>query len=150
LNIEVDTSFQDLLITQALHKYSFILDLKNNGKEKIKNIVLELCFPEKYMEKTEWQYPHLVSSRNQQLPQYLILTFNYSHMPNAGKRQFDNYLLPGKSLRIFGEGGITILNYFMDHERWDDRFKFDIVWRVYINDGAPIEGKKNLDLLQKF
>jgi len=147
---KIDVVFETLEMTQNLHKYSLIFDIWNLGDKAFENVVAELWFPTKYLEKTEWNYPHLQAVESEEKWGYTCLTFDFSALPDIGKRQFGKDLLPKKRLRIFGKGGISILQYHMTHDLWWDVTKYEAVWKVYINGGAPHEGKISLQSLQQF
>ncbi|MFH1521813.1 MAG: toll/interleukin-1 receptor domain-containing protein, partial [archaeon] len=133
---EVVVDYDKLLIEQKYHKYSLLIDVKNRSKKAFSDIVFELYFPHQYLEKQEWDYPHLTSHVSKEMPDYLCLVFTYSALNDVAKRQFSQYLLPGKTLRVYGKNGITNLHYEMDTNRWEKRFEYEIVWKVYIDGGA--------------
>ncbi len=147
---KVIVDYKKLEMTQALHKYSFVLEVDNRSRQKFDDVIVELYFPEEYIERKEWDYPHLRSSHSEDMPGYLCLVYSFSGMPEAAKKQFMGCLLPGKKLKVFGEDGITKLHYLMDHSRWDKRFQYEVQWRIYINGGAPQEGSVPLDAIQYF
>lgn len=81
---------------------------------------------------------------------YTCLTFIFDNMPGSGKRQFSQFLLPGKTLKIFGVDGITKLEYEMDYNRWHDKDKYRVNYKLYINRKAPQKGSINFSDLQFF
>jgi hypothetical protein len=147
---KVLVGYKKLEMTQDLHKYSFIFEVENRSKQKFDDVVIELYFPEDYIERKEWNYPHLKSSTSGDKPDYLCLIFSFSGLSDTAKKQFMSCLLPGKKLKVFGEDGMTKLHYLMDHDRWDKRFRYEVQWKVYINGGAPQEGSIPLDSIQFF
>ncbi len=149
-SVGVGVNYTKLQMTQDFHKYSFIFEVENRTKKKFDDIIVELYFPFDYLEKKQWEYPHLRSSVPEDQPKYLCLLFSYSALTDNAKSLFLNGLLPGKKLKVFGEGGITNLIYEMDHHRWAERFKYDVRWKVYVNGGAPIEGSVPLNSIQYF
>jgi len=147
---KVLASYEKLETTQELHKYSFVFEVENRTQKKFDDVIIELYFPENYIERKQWDYPHLRSSIPEDMPGYLCLIFSFSGLLETAKSQFISCLLPGKKLKVFGEDGITRLHYLMDHIRWDKRFQYEVQWRVYINGGAPQEGNIPLDSIQYF
>lgn len=147
---KIYVDYKKLEMTQSLHKYSFIFEVENRSTQKFDDVIVELYFPEDYIESKEWNYPHLKSSVPADKPGYLCLVFSFSGLPDTAKKQFMSCLLPGKKLKVFGEDGMTKLHYLMDHDRWDKRFRYEVQWKVYINGGAPQEGSIPLDSIQYF
>lgn len=147
---KVDIGYKELIIEQDFHKYSLSVEILNRSERAFEDIVFELYFPTKYLEKKEWDYPHLTASIAEDDKNYTCLTFMFSGLNDLAKKQFLKDLLPGKKLKIFGENGITKLHYEMDKERWWQRFNFEIKWILYINKGAPQEGAIPLNSIQNF
>ncbi|MFA5118934.1 MAG: toll/interleukin-1 receptor domain-containing protein [Candidatus Omnitrophota bacterium] len=147
---KITADFKKLEMTQDLHKYSFVFEIENRSSRKFEDVDVDLYFPKAYLEKTEWNYPHLRGTDSRDKPGYLCLIFSFSGLADIAKKQFTSDLLPGKKLKLFGEDGMTKLHYFMDHDRWDKRFQYDIQWKVYINGGAPQEGSRPLISVQCF
>jgi hypothetical protein len=58
-------------------------------------------------------------------------------MPESGIRQFSSYLLPGKTLKVYGPEGITRLEYDIDDSRSAEAHKFRMDYELFINRGAP-------------
>ncbi len=146
----VEVTYKTLKQTSELHEYSFLLEIENKTKEEFKNIVIELQFPSEYMEKKKWEYPHLTSSESRDNPGYLNLIFDYSALPDSGKKEFNKFLLPGKKIRIFGENGISNLIYSLNFDKWQNRAQYVVLWKVYINGNAPREGSTPFSSLQHF
>ncbi|MBI4697967.1 MAG: toll/interleukin-1 receptor domain-containing protein, partial [Nitrospirae bacterium] len=97
-NIEsahVELGYDIIRQTQALHTYSLNFAIQNKTASAFEDIVLELYFPEKYMERKKWTYDHLRSSLPDNMPGYLCLTFEYNNLLDRAKRQFSANLLPG-------------------------------------------------------
>ena len=92
----IEASYDTLNRTQELHKYSFLFDVENKTDMAFQNIVVELIFPEEYLEKKEWNYPHLTASESEEMPGHLCFLFDYSALSEAGKKQFSTFLLPQK------------------------------------------------------
>ena len=136
--------------SQDFHRYSLNFEIENKTQVAFDDVVLELLFPEKYLETKEWKYPHLHSSIPRNMPEYLCLTFEFSNMPVTATKQFSADLLPGKTLKIFGKEGITILQYSVDHERWEDIRKYEISWKLYLNKGFPQKDNVPFHTLQRF
>ena len=147
---DVEIGYKILHQEPDLHKYSLDFGVTNTSKESFKNIVLELYFPEKYLDQTDWKYDHLKSSSPIKMPEYLCLIFNFSTMPERAKIKFINSLLPGKTLKIFGEDGITRLHYHMTHDIYHGHAKFEVRWKVYIDGKSHQEGLVPLNTLQNF
>jgi hypothetical protein len=146
----VEIGFSTIEQKSELHRYSLHFDVVNRTDKAFDDIVIVLDFPEQYLEKKEWNYDHLKSSTSPGKKGYVTLTFIFSSLNETGKRQFKVSLLPRNKLRVFGEGGISLLYYQMDDERWEDRFKYSVQWKVYVNGGAPQEGSIPLELLQNY
>lgn len=142
--------YKKLEMTQDLHKYSFIFEIENRTKKKFDDVIVELYFPEDYIEEKKWDYPHIKSLIPEDKPGYICLVFSFSGLPERAKSIYMSGLLPGKKLKIFGEKAITRLNYEMDHARWDKRFRYEVQWKVYVNGGAPQEGSIPLNSIQFF
>ena len=145
----ISATYQKLKIVPDHHEYSFILAIKNETEKKFEDVIVELDFPIDYIEVKEWGYPHLRSTVLGNAG-YLRLVFNYSALAEPAKGIFGTGLLPGRVLKVFGEDheALTKLRYEMDDSRWDRRFTYEVRWNVYINGGAPIEGRIPLDSLQ--
>jgi len=142
--------YKKLEKSQDLHKYSFVLEVENRTQKKFDDLIVELYFPEDYLERKQWEYPHLRSVISDDKPGYVCLVFSFSGLTDSAKSLYLSGLLPGKKLEVFGEKGITRLHYLMDHDRWDKRFKYDVQWKVYVNGGAPQEGSIPLNNIQFF
>lgn len=147
---KTSVDFKKLEMTQDLHKYSFVFEIENRSQKRFDDVDVELYFPVEYLEEKKWDYPHLKSSTSHDKPGYLCLTFSFAGLQETAKKQFISSLLPGKKLKVFGEDGMTKLHYYMDHDRWDKRFKYDVQWKVYINGGAPQDGSIPLNSIQCF
>lgn len=150
--VQIELSYKKLQITSDLHKYSLIFNVINRTKKVFKNVIVELYFPSAYIEKIGFlsgnDYIHSYVLKDK--PGYTCINFDYSALPPEGKRELSQALLPGKTLKIFGEYGAGWLHYVMDHQRWDQHEKFEVEWKVYINGEGPIEGRKPLHSLQIF
>lgn len=142
--------YKKLEMTQDFHKYSFVFEIENRTKKKFDDVIVELYFPEDYLEEKHWEYPHLRSLVPEDKPGYICLVFSFSGLPEHAKSLYMNGLLPGKKLKVFGEDAITKLHYEMDHNRWDKRFRYEVQWKAYVNGGAPQEGSVPLNSIQYF
>lgn len=152
-NIEsahVELGYDIIEQTQTLHKYSLKFAIQNKTESAFDDIVLELYFPEKYMERKEWTYDHLRSLIPDNMPGYICLTFGYNQLPERARKLFSANLLPGKTLLIFGEKGISHFIYSIDNDRYHDISKFEVKWNIYINKGAPEKGSVQFESLQFF
>lgn len=148
-NVKVD--YKVLIQQSDYHKYSLSVEVENTSGKSIEDVALDLIFPLKYLDgRTEWKYSHLNSYSVKGESDYIGLTFIYSSLNDGAKQEFNKDLLVGKVLRIFGEEGISRLHYKMTHDLWAERGGYEIQWKVYINGGAPQEGKMPLKLLQNF
>lgn len=147
---DVNVSYKILEETQPYHKYSLVFEAKNKSASAFEDIVLELFFPTKYLIKKEWNFPFLRSSLPEGKVGYTCLTFIFDNMPERGKQQFSQFLLPEKTLKIFGDDGITKLEYEMDFYRWRDKDKYKVSYNLYINRRAPQKGSINFSVLQYF
>ena len=150
MSAEINVSYKKHDQRQEYHKYSLILDVINKTDQRFNDVVLELAFPVDYILKKKWEYPGLISYEIDGKPGYIGLTFTFNSIHDGGKKVFSNSLLPGKTLRIFGDGGMFGFEYEMDQDRWDSRAKYDVTWKVYINGGAPIEGTRRFIEMQNF
>ncbi len=147
---DVNLSYKILEQTQPYHKYSLAFEAKNKSASAFKDIVLELFFPTNYLIKKEWNFPFLRSSLPEDKAGYTCLTFIFDNMPESGKKQFSQFLLPEKTLKIFGVDGITKLEYEMDSRRWRDKDKYRVSYNLYINGRALQKGAVNFSDLQFF
>lgn len=147
---KISVDYKKLEMTQDLHKYSFVFEIENRTKRKFDDVIVELYFPEDYIEEKKWDYSHLKSLVPEDKPGYICLVFSFSALPERAKSTYMSGLLPGKKLKVFGENAITKLHYEMDHDRWDRRFKYEVQWKVYVNGGAPQEGSIPLNSIQYF
>lgn len=147
---DVDIAYNILEQTQPYHKYSLIFEVQNKSASAFEEIVLELFFPTKYLVRKDWDFPFLRSSVAANQVGYTCLTFIYNNMPESGKRQFSQFLLPEKTLKIFGVDGITKLEYEMDVHRGHDKDKYMVSYNLYINRRAPQKGSINFSDLQFF
>lgn len=147
---KIVVDYKKLEMTQDYHKYSFVFDIENRTKKKFDDIIVELYFPEDYIEEKKWEYSHLRSVVSDDKLGYICLVFSFSGLPERAKSLYMSGLLPGKKLKVFGEDAITKLHYEMDHDRWEKRFKYEIQWKVYVNGGAPQEGSIPLNSIQYF
>jgi len=148
----VKIDYKILEQTQSYHKYSLIFEIQNKSESAFDDIVLELFFPTKYLIIKDWDYPFLKSSLPKDKPGYTCLTFIFNNMPAKGRQKFSQFLLPGKTLRIFGvdEGRINNLEYEMDSDRWGDRHKYQASYNLYINRKAPQSENIEFSALQFF
>lgn len=147
---KINVTYTNDEINQAFHRYSFIFEVENKTNKVFEDVTVMLYFPYDYLEKKDWGDPFLKALREKDMPGYLCLTFIFSNLPELAKKQFKTGLLPGQKLRVFGLGGIANLLYQMDNARWEERFRFQVQWKVYVNGGAPQEGSIPLDNIQCF
>jgi len=138
--------------TQHYHKYSLIFEIQNKSESAFDEIVLDLFFPTKYLIKKDWDYPFLTSSLPTDKPGYTCLTFIFNNMPEKGRQKFSQFLLPGKTLKIFGvdEGRLNSLEYEMDSDRWGDKHKYKVSYNLYINRRTPQNESIEFSALQFF
>lgn len=148
----VKIEYKILEQTQHYHKYSLIFEIQNKSDSAFDDIVLDLFFPTKYLIKKEWNYPFLTSTFQTDKPEYTCLTFIFNNMPEIGRQKFSQFLLPGKTLKIFGvdEGRINSLEYEMDSDRWRDRHRYKVSYKLYINRKAPQSESIEFSSLQFF
>lgn len=148
----VKIRYEILEQTQHYHKYSLVFEIQNKSTSAFDDVVLDLFFPTKYLIKKVWDYPHLKSSLPKDKPGYTCLTFAFNSMPEIARQQFSHFLLPEKTLTIFGidEGKIAILEYEMDLIRWTDRSKYKVSYNLYINRRAPQKDSIEFSALQYF
>lgn len=148
----VKIDYKILEQTQAYHKYSLIFEIQNKSESAFDDIVLDLFFPTRYLIEKDWDYPFLKSSFPTDKPGYTCLTFIFNNMPEKGKQNFSQFLLPGKTLKIFGvdEGRINNLEYEMDNDRWRDRHKYEVSYNLYVNRRAPQNDSMEFSALQFF
>lgn len=137
LAAQVNIGYRTLEQNQDYHKYSLLFDIKNEANQAIDDLVLDLYFPEQYLIIKKWEYGHLKSSQSRSRPGYLCLTFVFNNMPESGIKQFSSYLLPGKTLKVYGPEGITRLEYDIDDSRSAEAHKFRMDYELFINRGAP-------------
>ena len=73
-------------------------------------------------------------------------------MPEKARQKFSQFLLPGKTLKIFGvdEERLSNLEYEMDFERSRDKDKYKVFYNLYINRRSPQNGGIELSALQFF
>jgi hypothetical protein len=135
--------------TQDYHKYSLKFEIQNKSASAFEDIVLDLFFPTKYLARKEWKYPHLKSTEEQG---YTCLTFIFNNLSEKARKDFSQFLLPEKTLKIFGveEGGITNLIYEMDHDRYNDIHKYKVSYNLYINRRTPQKDSVEFSSLQFF
>jgi len=148
----VKIDYKILEQTQPYHKYSLIFEIQNKSESAFKDIVLDLFFPTTYLIKKDWNYPFLTSSFPIEKPGYTCITFIFNNMPEKGRQNFSQFLLPEKTLKIFGEdeGRINRLEYDMDSDRWGDRHKYKVSYDLYINRKAPQSESIEFSTLQFF
>ena len=150
--VDVTINYKIIEQTQYYHKYSLIFEIQNKSNAAFEDVVLDLFFPSKYLVKKDWDYPFLISSLFKDNPGYTCLSFIFNNMPEKGKQKFSQFLLPGKTLKIFGvdEGRLNNLEYEIDDTRWADRHKYRVSYNLYINRKAPKNGSIEFADLQFF
>jgi hypothetical protein len=148
----VKIDYKILEQTRPYHKYSLIFEIQNKSESAFEDIVLDLFFPTTYLIKKDWNYPFLTSSFPTDKPGYTCITFIFNNMPEKGRQKLSQFLLPEKTLKIFGEdeGRINRLEYEMDIDRWDDRHKYKVSYNLYINRKAPQSESIEFSMLQFF
>ena len=144
----VELSYDILEKSQHFHQYSLNFKVQNKTHSAFTDIVLELYFPEKYIEQKEWKYSHLYSSAPEDMRDYICLTFVFNSLPENAKKIFSASLLPNKTLLIFGKTGISNLIYSMDNERYRDIAKYEVKWNLYVNGEVPQKGNIKFESLQ--
>lgn len=145
----VDVGFDTKLRREDLHEYSFRFDIENISNKALDNLIIELYFPQEYLETKNWTYNHLASTDTSR-EGYILLVFTYSGLTDAAKAKYGLGILPRKTLRVFGEGGVTRLIYAMDHTRWDKRLQYKVEWNVYVNGQLSEKGSIPFEKLQEF
>jgi len=148
----VKIDYKTIEQTQAYHKYSLIFEIQNRSETAFEDIVLDLFFPTKYLVNKNWNYPFLKSSLPNDKPGYTCLNFIFNNMPEKGRQKFSQFLLPGKTIKIFGadEGRLNNLEYEMDDARWGDKNKYRVSYNLYINRKAPQNDSIEFSALQFF
>ena len=136
--------------TSELHEYSLEFELQNLSKKKFENINVELYFPIQFLLKTDWVYSHLRSSIHNDEPEYLCLSFDFSALSDDAKKLYGRNLLPGKKLKVFGEGGISTLHYKMDNDLFKTVSKYQLRWEVFVNGESQLTESKPLRDLEYF
>lgn len=146
----VELGYDILQQTQEFHLYSLKFTIQNKTQAAFNDIVLELYFPDKFIERKEWKYSHLHSSIPKDMRGYICIMFEFNNLPENAKRNFTANLLPNKTLIVFGKDGITNLTYSMDNERYSDVSKYEVKWNLYINREVPQKGSIQFESLQFF
>jgi len=152
-NVKVEVSYEKIDINADRHDYEFEFGVTNLMKKAIKNITADLTFPAEYLERNDWDYPHLKSKIIYENDlEYIHFTFNYMGLEERIRRTtYDTCLLPGKTLWIFGkEPSITRLPYYVTHKSWDNRHKHRVKWIVYVDGEIMLEGNIPFTSLEMF
>ncbi len=73
-------------------------------------------------------------------------------MPEGGIKKYSQFLLPGKTLRVFGVDGeyINKLEYEIDSDRFKIRYNKKVNYNLYINRQAPQKRSIEFSDLQFF
>ena len=152
---KTEIGYKKVKITSDRHDYEFDFGITNNNKESFKDVIAEIKFPEEYLEKRNWNYPHLRAEViNENRSKYLHFVFNYTGLEEKIRRERYNVcLLPGHTLWIFGKDSpllITRLPYFVIHDNWDNRRKYRVEWKVFADGKMLCDGSMPFESLQMF
>ena len=129
-------------------KYSLFFTVENNTKKKLEDVVVELSFPRNCIDKEELKQSPFRTSYSLDEPEYLCLTGSFSGLDDEVKNRFATGLLPGKSLKVFGDDGMSSLHYIIGEEHIREWFTSEVKWKVYVNGGAPQESTIPLNSIQ--
>ena len=155
---KVQIGYKDVLITPDLHQYHLQFGVENLMSKSPENVIVEIKFPAEYVKREDWKYPHLtsrVSVDPKTRLRWLYLNFNYLGLTDAARRQtFDMFILPKKTLWIFGNEPpfrMTDFEYFVNHENWKNRHLYNVEWEVFFTSGESVAtGTYPFEKLQKF
>jgi hypothetical protein len=150
---KIEVGYKKTKITGQRHDYEFEFGVTNQGSVIFKDIVAEVKFPAEYLERKDWQYPHLHSSIVMENGmEYVHFTFNYMGIrEHIRQSTYDMCLLPGKTIWIFGKTPlITSLPYFVVHDNWQNRRKYRVEWKVFIDGKIFGDGSVPFESLQMF
>ncbi|MDP2643565.1 MAG: toll/interleukin-1 receptor domain-containing protein [Desulfobacterales bacterium] len=146
--------YKKLKIASELHKCSLIFEVENNTSKKYEDLSVEIEFPKEFIEKEQlslpsWQKLYSRSGVPADDRRYVKYVFGGSQ--DSATPEYSNALFPGNRLRVLGEqGALCKLHYEMDEGRWENRFKYEVRWKVFINGEKPLKGQVLLDSLQCF
>ncbi len=140
-----------------LHLYSFELGVENLMSKSPENIMAEIRFPAEYIQKTDWNYDHLTGNFEVDpriKKKILLLHFDYSGLSEPAKRTYSRFLLPGRTLWLFGKeppNKMTNFEYYVNHENWENRHKYNVEWEIFFTSGELVaKGAYPFDKLQEF
>jgi len=108
----------------------------------IEDIVLYLFFPTIFLIPIDKNYPHLKTSINRNKAGYTCIIFIFNNMPQKALQEFNRFLLPEQTLKIFGPDNESIsrLEYEMDVDKFMRNRNYEISYDLYINKKAPLKG----------
>ena len=129
-------------------KYSLFFAVENKTKNKLEDVAVELFFPRNCIDWAELQSSTFQTSSSIDQPESLCLTGSFLGLDEEAKKRFVTELLPGKSLKVFGDDGMSSLHYTVGEEHWREWFTSEVKWKVYVNGGAPQEGSIPLNSIQ--
>ncbi len=107
----------------------------NLSGAQFKNVDLELNLPANRLIRN-FNYPHLSSRRI--ADEMTQLFFSYSNLSEVAKGHFRNNLFPKNELMVFGESGITNLEYKETGE------ELTVFWRLFIDGHLAGESKETI------
>lgn len=152
---KIEIGYKKVNIKSERHDYEFEFGLTNKNNEAFKDIVAEIKFPEEYLEKKDWNYPHLQGEVvKEDNCKYRHFIFNYDGIrEDVRRRKYDICLLPEHTLWIFGKDSpllITRLPYFVIHDNWDNRRKYRVEWKIFTSGKILCDGSMPFESLQMF
>lgn len=149
-SVKVDVGFKAIEQRGNLHRYSLSFAVENKTNKGFDDIVVILNIPERYVENKKWGSGCFKSSRIPDRKEYLAITFMFSGLDESAKQRLKPQLLPKNKFQVFGDDGIAPLHYYMNDSLWEERSKYSVEWKVYVNNGAPHEGSIPLNSLQNY
>jgi len=152
---KIEIGYKKIKMMSERHDYEFEFGITNNNRKAFKDIFAEIKFPEEYLEKKDWNYPHLRGKVvNESNARYRHFTFNYAGIREDIRRsQYDICLLPDHTLWVFGKDSpllITRLPYFVTHNSWDNRRKYRVEWKIFADGKVLSDGSMPFGSLQMF
>jgi len=148
-SVKISVNCKILETVGKRRKYSLVFTVENKTKKKLEDVVVELLFPINCIDLTELQSsPFQVLSSPSDQPEYLCLAGSFLGLNEEMKKIFTTGLLPGKSLKVFGDDGMSPFHYTVGEEQWREWFTSEVKWKVYVNGGAPQEGSIPLNTIQ--
>lgn len=157
-NVDIEIGYLTLKVEQKFHEYVLIFGVKNNMDEAIKEIVLELKFPTKYISPSGREaIKRYIITQEKDYSTFVFdsptaLKYHSMGFIPRGAELLRNAFLPGNTAYIShsNKENWLVFKYAVNDKSYDEIKKYDVSWKLFINGKKPIEGSRNFQELQCF